>query len=82
MPVIPLMIALVVFVLFLALAVTVAWYLILPLTLLWILGAGIGAVIHWWQNTRGNNGCRLRRTETPVRPRQAPIIDVDYTEVP
>ena len=84
MPVIPGLIALFIVGLFLILAVTVTWYIILPITLLWLLWSGIQTLIRLTRNAASDtNGCHLRRSDSfPKRRNTAPIIDVDYTEVP
>ena len=84
MPIIPGLIALFIFGLFLVLAATVTWYIILPIMLLGLLWSGIQTLIRLARSTASDtNGCHLRRADSCSKHRNtAPIIDVDYTEVP
>ena len=84
MPLFPFIVGLFVFVLFLALALSITWYVIFPLAILWLIWSGIQTAVRLARNASADtNGCRLRRTDSP-RPHTAepPVIDVDYTEIP
>ena len=61
-----------------------AWYVALPLLLLWGLLGGIRWLKDQWYTYhlyRDANGCTIRKTPVRRHKTEDAIIDVDYTEV-
>lgn len=83
MPIVQFIITFFTLIAFLLLAFVLAWYIAIPLLILWAVSGGIRWLQLQWQHYRDikqSNGCTIRR----VRPRtnRSPVIDVDYTEIP
>ena len=61
-----------------------AWYIALPLLLVWAVLGGIRWLKDQWdsyQIYRESNGCSIRRSSSKSTQSKTTIIDVDYTEI-
>ena len=68
---------------FLVLMFWIAWYIAIPLLIIWGIFQGITWIRNQWnhrQTIRAANGCSIRRTRT-IRQTPDGVIDVDYIEI-
>ena len=83
MPVIQLMIGMMAVLLFLVLFIWVAWYVAVPILIVFGALSGLRWLQQQWQLRqiyRDANGCTIRKSR-PRRQAETTIIDVDYTEI-
>jgi len=82
-PLFQIIISFIIFISFFLALLIIAWYIAIPLVIIWLIFGGLKWIqmrLLTYRQNRQANGCMMRRTRKPFR-EKATVIDVDYTEL-
>ena len=83
MPILQMFLTLIMLIVFITVIFLIAWYVAIPLLLVWAVFGGIRWLRDWivaQRELRAANGCSIKRSHTKTKAKTT-VIDVDYTEV-
>ena len=84
MPIVQLIISAAVAVLFLMAFFVVAWYVVVPLIIIWAIWMGVQVLLYHWRvrsGTPSDGGETVRLWYRRRRKKQATVIDAEYSEI-
>ena len=83
MPLLQMFLTIIMLIAFITVVFMIAWYIAVPLFIIWAVFGGIRWLRDWivtQREMRAANGCFIKRSHTKTKAK-ATVIDVDYTEV-